>query len=83
MNARHRIDADTSDALDITITTAHVTDVEIAAVTAVVTAALREQADGKAEPTVPPSAWARSQRLLRTPIVPALGAWRGFSGTGR
>jgi hypothetical protein len=79
MNARHRSDADASDMLDIRFTTKNVTDTEIAAVTAVISAAVREQADDLAEPTPAPSAWARSQRVLRAPIVPAPGAWRSFN----
>jgi hypothetical protein len=26
------------------------------------------------------SAWARSQRSVRTPLTPGAGAWRSFSG---
>ena len=83
MNARHRTETDTEPALDIRFVTARVTDTEIAAVTAVITAALQEQADGAAEPATAPSAWARSQRVLRSPVVPAPGAWRSFSADHR
>jgi hypothetical protein len=79
MNARHRSDADASDTFDIRFTTKNVTDTEIAAVTAVISAAIREQTDDLAEPAPAASAWARSQRVLRSPIVPAPGAWRSFS----
>ncbi len=54
------------------------TDSEIAAVTAVLTAALDELAAAQngESPTV--SAWQRSQRALRTPLTPGAGAWRSF-----
>jgi hypothetical protein len=55
---------------------------EIAAVTAVITAAVEEQAS-EAKRTVPVSrsAWQLSQRQLRKPITPGPRAWRGFSGS--
>ena len=54
---------------------------ELAAIAAVVTALAEELTDdallegGSGE-----SAWQRSQRGLRTPLVPGPGAWRSFSG---
>jgi len=52
------------------------TALDIAAVTAVVTAALEElSAEQSAEPAEV-SAWRRSQRGLRLPIHPGAGAWR-------
>jgi hypothetical protein len=58
-----------------------VTPEEIAAVTAVLTAAAAEQAAAArdARPQRGPDAWARSQRQLRQPLVPGPGAWRSFS----
>lgn len=65
----------------IRIVSSNATDAEIAAVTAVLTAALDELAAAQAaESAVPVSAWQRNQRQLRTPLVPAAGAWRSFSG---
>ncbi len=54
---------------------------DIAAVTAVLTAALDELAAAQAaEGGVTVSAWQRSQRQLRAPLTPGAGAWRSFSG---
>ena len=55
---------------------------EIAAVTAVLTAAAAEQAAAATEVQAErgPDAWARTQRALRTPLNPGPGAWRSFSG---
>jgi hypothetical protein len=54
---------------------------EIAAVTAVLAGVLEELAaeQGKREQAVT-SAWARSQKTVRTPLAPGAGAWRSFSG---
>lgn len=59
-----------------------ITAEEIAAVTAVLTAAAAEQAanSNDARPSTGQDAWARSQRHLRTPLDPGPGAWRSFSG---
>ena len=54
---------------------------ELAAVTAVLTAVLDElsvEEERLAESG--PDAWQRSQRPIRTQLVPGSGAWRGFSG---
>ncbi|GAB2452224.1 uncharacterized protein (DUF1800 family) [Conyzicola lurida] len=57
------------------------TPAEVAAVTAVVTAALEEFAEAQERDTAPvTSAWQRSQRPVRTPIERGRGTWRGFSG---
>ncbi|WP_348786804.1 acyl-CoA carboxylase epsilon subunit [Leifsonia sp. NPDC080035] len=74
-----------SEALDpsqIRFVTRGVTPEEIAAVTAVLTAAAAEQAAAArdARPQVGPDAWERSRRQLRTPIHPGPGMWRSFSG---
>ncbi|WP_285113910.1 acyl-CoA carboxylase epsilon subunit [Leifsonia sp. fls2-241-R2A-40a] len=55
---------------------------EIAAVTAVLTAAAAEQAaaDKRAQAAPGPDGWARTQRALRRPLSPGYGAWRSFSG---
>jgi hypothetical protein len=56
------------------------TPLEVATVTAVLTAALEELADDNAHvETSGPSAWQRSQRNVRSTLQPGHGAWRGFS----
>jgi len=69
------------DPSQIRFVTRGVTPEEIAAVTAVLTAAAAEQAASArdARPSRGPDAWARSQRRLRTPLNPGPGAWRSFS----
>jgi hypothetical protein len=54
---------------------------ELAAVTAVLAGVLDELAaeQGKREQAVT-SAWARTQKAVRTPLTPGAGAWRSFSG---
>jgi hypothetical protein len=54
---------------------------ELAAVTAVLATVLDELAaeQGRRE-QAGPSAWARSQRGVRSPLQPGHGAWRTFSG---
>ena len=65
----------------IQFVTRGVTPEEIAAVTAVLTAAAAEQHAESAERTPDgPDGWARSQRGLREAVHPAAGAWRSFSG---
>ncbi|WP_157487879.1 MULTISPECIES: acyl-CoA carboxylase subunit epsilon [unclassified Leifsonia] len=65
----------------ITFLTQGVTDEEAAAVTAVLSAMLAEEADGAATARpVGQSAWQRSQRALRQPLTPGAGQWRGFAG---
>jgi hypothetical protein len=57
------------------------TPAELAAVTAVLTAALEEMADDAAGDVAPVvSAWQRSQRPVRGPVPRGRGTWRGFSG---
>ena len=64
----------------IRVTSGNPDDVELAAVTAVLTAALEElAAESGARQDAGPSAWERSQRALRTPLSPGNGAWRSFS----
>ena len=61
---------------DIRVISTNVTPEEIAAVTAVVRAALAESAEhAGGDETAPPSAWARNQRPMRTPLHPGPGAW--------
>jgi Acyl-CoA carboxylase epsilon subunit len=68
-------------ALDLRIVTAGVTDEEVAAVTAVITASLDELANSMAvDAASPVSAWQRSQRSVRSTLVPGAGSWRNFSG---
>lgn len=60
---------------DIRIAGGNPTAAEVAAVTAVVTAALEEiLGEHRRRRTRGPSAWARSQRDIRQPLV--RGAWR-------
>ncbi|MFF1633585.1 acyl-CoA carboxylase epsilon subunit [Leifsonia sp. NPDC058248] len=76
-------DADTDAAAGrIRIVTPGVTAEEVAAVTAVLTAAIAEQEQDarSARPSGGPDAWARSQRTLRHPLHPGDGTWRSFSG---
>ena len=66
---------------DIRIVSNGATTEDIAAVTAVLQAALAELADGQGAAEGPTtSAWERSQRPMRRPLVPGHGQWRGFSG---
>jgi hypothetical protein len=70
------------DASQIRFVTRGATPEEIAAVTAVLTAAAAEQA-AEAEaacPSVTQDGWERSRRRLRSPVVPGPGAWRSFDG---
>lgn len=54
---------------------------EVAAVTAVIEAAVEEELDALNDQTpAAPSAWERSQRVLREPQHPGPGVWRSFSG---
>ena len=74
--------ADESDAaaLPIRVLSGNPTPAEVAAVTAVLTAALEELADQNARVDTGPTAWARSQRAVRATLTPGHGRWRGFSG---
>ena len=66
---------------DLRIVSTGASTEEVAAVTAVLTAALQELADDLGAAGAPRiSAWQHSQRPIRTPITPGPGAWRGFSG---
>ena len=65
----------------IAFVTRGVTPHEVAAVTAVLSAAIAEQAaDHAVHGRRGPSAWERTQRPLRSPLAPGDGAWRGFTG---
>ena len=64
----------------IRVTAGNPDDLELAAVTAVLTAALEElAAESGARKDAGPSAWERSQKSLRQPLSPGNGAWRSFS----
>ncbi len=53
---------------------------EIAAVTAVLTSAVVEEAShSEAVPSDGPSAWQRSQKAVRSPVTAGPGRWRNFS----
>jgi len=61
----------------VTITGGNPSDEEIAALTAVLTAALDELAgDHRRRQRLTPTAWERSQRAVRTPLTP--GTWQSF-----
>lgn len=54
---------------------------ELAAIAAVVTALAEELSDDALlKVRSGQSAWQRSQRALRQPLVPGAGSWRSFSG---
>lgn len=66
-----------TDAFDLAFSTRGLSATEIAAVTAVIAAAVHEQASDEAqiaEPAV--SAWQLSARPMRMPLTPGPGAWR-------
>ncbi len=72
----------TLDPSQLRFVTRGVTAEEIAAVTAVLTAAAAEQAAAAdtSRPAPATDAWARSQRNLRSTLQPGPGAWRSFGG---
>ena len=64
------------EASPIRVVSRNATDLDIAAVTAVVTAALEELSAEQAAMPAEISAWSRSQRGLRSTLHPGPGAWR-------
>jgi hypothetical protein len=66
------------DASQIVFHTPGLSEEEIAAVTAVLTAALNEQVRQEPGADAASSAWQRSQRTLRQPLVRGPGAWRSW-----
>ncbi|MFU8945599.1 acyl-CoA carboxylase subunit epsilon [Mycetocola zhadangensis] len=69
-------DDGTEHGLDVRIVRGSPTPEEIAAVTAVLSAAVVEEAGKTPEVASTPSAWQRSQRTLRSPLTPGPGRWR-------
>lgn len=65
---------------DIVVLTEGLSELEMAAVTAVLGEVIAEATSNTVEKIPDPSAWQRSQRIMRPPIVPDPGAWRSFSG---
>ncbi|MFC6354772.1 acyl-CoA carboxylase subunit epsilon [Luethyella okanaganae] len=63
---------------EICFVTRGVTQEEVAAVTAVLSGMLQTESDLRSRPDRGQSAWQRSQRGVRSPIVPGHGAWRSF-----
>ena len=67
--------------LDLRMVSAGVTPEEIAAMSAVIQGSLDELADDLALDTkARVSSWQRSQRAVRSTLVPGAGRWRNFSG---
>ena len=67
-------------AASFTIVAGDPTPAEVAAVTAVLGAALEELAgEHERDAASGPTAWQRSQRAIRVPIVRGHDSWRGFS----
>ena len=67
-------------ATSFTIVAGDPTPAEVAAVTAVLGAALEELAgEHERDAASGPTAWQRSQRAIRAPIVRGHDTWRGFS----
>jgi hypothetical protein len=60
--------------------TGNLDETEIAAITAVLTSVVQQQAaaDAAPRPTEAPSAWQRSQRSMRATLTPVPGTWRTF-----
>ena len=72
-----RHDAATDESYDIRVVGGHPSDQDIAALTAVLSAALEELAgDHRRRQRLAPSAWERSQRAVRTPLT--TGTWETF-----
>ncbi|MET0842844.1 MAG: acyl-CoA carboxylase epsilon subunit [Mycetocola sp.] len=66
--------------VDVRVLRGSPTPAEIAAVTAVLTAAVVEESAGAdAVLSHGPSAWQRSTRTLRSPLMVGPGQWRNFS----
>lgn len=61
---------------DIRIVSKGATPLEIAAVTAVLTATLEELSAAQSAEAAPESAWMRTRRPLRKPLERGPGAWR-------
>lgn len=74
-----RPEAGAEPALEFRVVAGHPTDEELAAVTAVLHAAIREQA-AIGEPFEVPEGrhWQQAYGFLRQPVVPGPGAWRAF-----
>jgi hypothetical protein len=64
--------------LDLRIVSPNATPTEIAAVTAVLTAAVDELSAQHQDERPAESQWQRTRRPLRTPVQPGPGAWRSF-----
>ena len=69
-------DDGTERGLDVRVLRGAPTPEEIAAVTAVLSAAVVEEAAKAPEKSSVPSAWQRSQRIMRSPLIPGPGRWR-------
>ncbi|MBG6239522.1 hypothetical protein IWX78_002509 [Mycetocola sp. CAN_C7] len=77
---RFTTDDESGHGIDVHILRGSPTPDEIAAVTAVLTTAVVEEAaNADAVPTNGPSAWQRSQRVMRSPLTAGAGRWRNFT----
>lgn len=65
---------------DIIVLTPGATELEVAAVTAVLEGALKELADEAAQPAPGRTPWQRSVRTMRAPIGPGHPGWGDFNG---
>ncbi len=72
---------ETVPSIDLSIISGVPTAEELAAVTATISAMVEESAaDTALDAGGGMSAWQRSQRSIRGPVVPGRGMWRGFDG---
>ncbi|GAA4175459.1 acyl-CoA carboxylase epsilon subunit [Gryllotalpicola koreensis] len=81
MSPKHRAADAEQASVDLRFVTQGLSPEEVAAATAVLTAALQQQAQAANALVEPerPSAWSRSTRGLRRPLR---GDWRGFTAEG-
>lgn len=64
--------------VDIVIESGRLTAAEMAALTAVLSAAVREESSDTPGQPAPADGWETSRRFLRRPIAPGSGAWQSW-----
>ncbi|MEO6310192.1 MAG: acyl-CoA carboxylase subunit epsilon [Leifsonia sp.] len=65
----------------VSFVTGALSPTQVSAVSAVLGGVLQAESDSvRATPASGQNAWHRSQRMVRTPLNPGFGQWRGFSG---